>query len=70
MFTGFVNTILSWSALVPLSRLTYCIYLVHIMILDNYIYNLQSLVYITDSSLVRDLEPCINCTLTAIAISQ
>ncbi|KAK7497005.1 hypothetical protein BaRGS_00011741 [Batillaria attramentaria] len=28
-YGGFVNTILSWGALVPLSRLTYCIYLIH-----------------------------------------
>lgn len=28
-YGGFVNTILSWRALVPLSRLTYCAYLIH-----------------------------------------
>ena len=30
MCAGFVNTILSWKALIPLSRMTYCIYLLHI----------------------------------------
>nr|KAG5705740.1 hypothetical protein BaRGS_027399 [Batillaria attramentaria] len=33
---GFVNTILSWRALIPLSRLTYCVYLMHIMMMELY----------------------------------
>ncbi|XP_060069287.1 nose resistant to fluoxetine protein 6-like [Ylistrum balloti] len=36
---GFVNTLLSWGGFVPLSRLTYCAYLVHPI--------LQSLVYLS-----------------------
>nr|KAG5706683.1 hypothetical protein BaRGS_005753 [Batillaria attramentaria] len=32
-YGGFVNTILSWGALVPLSRLTYVIYLIHMQVL-------------------------------------
>ena len=27
--TGFVNTLLSWKAFIPLGRLTYCFYLIH-----------------------------------------
>lgn len=49
---GFVNTLLSWQALVPLSRLTYCIYLLHIMMLAVYIYSRDTLFYYSDSNLV------------------
>ena len=49
---GFVNTIPSWSGLVPLSRLTYCIYLLHIMIMDLYMMNQQTLFYISDMNVV------------------
>ncbi|XP_052091571.1 nose resistant to fluoxetine protein 6-like isoform X2 [Mytilus californianus] len=37
---GFVNTILSWKAFVPLSRLTYCAYLIHPIIM-YYFSNVQ-----------------------------
>ncbi|CAI9744334.1 resistant to fluoxetine 6-like [Octopus vulgaris] len=36
---GFVNTLLSWKALIPLSRLTYCAYLVHPIILFYFYFN-------------------------------
>lgn len=32
-FPGLVNTILSWKAFIPLSRLTYAVYLVHPLVL-------------------------------------
>ncbi|OQV21128.1 Nose resistant to fluoxetine protein 6 [Hypsibius exemplaris] len=32
-YGGFVNTLLSWNVLVPLSRVTYCCYLIHIPIM-------------------------------------
>ncbi|CAE1236827.1 unnamed protein product [Acanthosepion pharaonis] len=35
-YGGFVNTILSWKAFIPLSRLTYCAYLVHPIILQSF----------------------------------
>ncbi|XP_033764117.1 LOW QUALITY PROTEIN: nose resistant to fluoxetine protein 6-like [Pecten maximus] len=31
---GFVNTLLSWKGLVPLSRLSYCAYLIHLIIIS------------------------------------
>ena len=34
IFSGYVNDILSWKGFVPLSRLTYCTYLIHPMVLD------------------------------------
>ncbi|PVD22479.1 hypothetical protein C0Q70_18293 [Pomacea canaliculata] len=49
---GFVNTILSWSAFVPLSRLTYCIYLLHIMIIDLYILDSDTTFYANDVNMV------------------
>ncbi|KAK7095323.1 nose resistant to fluoxetine protein 6-like isoform X2 [Littorina saxatilis] len=49
---GFVNTILSWSALVPLSRLTYCIYLLHIMMMELYLLNLNTAFYMDDLNVV------------------
>merc|ERR1719186_992651 len=32
-YGGYINDILSWKAFIPLSRLTYCTYLVHPMII-------------------------------------
>ena len=33
MFTGWVNEFLSWPGFVPVSRMTYCAYLVHPVIM-------------------------------------
>ncbi|KAJ8316917.1 hypothetical protein KUTeg_004821 [Tegillarca granosa] len=49
---GFVNTILSWSALVPLSRLTYCAYLVHPVLMFWYYFSLRQPLYFTDMTMV------------------
>lgn len=45
---GFINTLLSWSAFVPLSRLTYASYLVHLIVM--YVFNLSRTrpFYVTD----------------------
>ncbi|XP_046558443.1 nose resistant to fluoxetine protein 6-like [Haliotis rubra] len=40
---GFVNTLLSWRALIPLSRLTYTCYLVHPVMMYIYYYGRQQL---------------------------
>ena len=45
---GFINTLLSWKGIIPLSRLTYCAYLVHIVVMDTYFLSKRSLVYLTD----------------------
>ncbi|XP_055956916.1 nose resistant to fluoxetine protein 6 [Patella vulgata] len=42
---GFVNTILSWNAWIPLSRLTYAAYLIHLIILTSEIGSIRSLPY-------------------------
>ncbi|PVD22481.1 hypothetical protein C0Q70_18295 [Pomacea canaliculata] len=49
---GFVNTILSWSAFVPLSRLTYCIYLLHLMMMELYLLNSDTTFYMNDINVV------------------
>lgn len=47
-YGGFVNTILSWKAFIPLSRLTYCAYLVHPIILQSFYLSQRYTIYITD----------------------
>ncbi|XP_076472960.1 nose resistant to fluoxetine protein 6-like [Babylonia areolata] len=49
---GFVNTILSWSAFVPVSRLSYCIYLLHIMVIMLYVMNRRATIFFDDVNLV------------------
>ncbi|KAK6182375.1 hypothetical protein SNE40_010080 [Patella caerulea] len=44
-YGGFVNTILSWNAWIPLSRLTYAAYLVHLIIVTSEIGSIRSLPY-------------------------
>ena len=56
---GFVNSLLSWSAFVPLSRLTYAAYLVHPMVMIWYYYSLDTLVYITSATMVSRLCICL-----------
>ncbi|KAF8796916.1 Nose resistant to fluoxetine protein 6 like protein [Argiope bruennichi] len=40
---GVVNSILSWKALIPLSRLTYCAYLVHLIVVLTYFTSVRTL---------------------------
>ena len=51
-FVGFVNTILSWPALIPLSRLTYAAYLVHPVVLSYYAFTLEDRMFISDVTYV------------------
>ncbi|XP_059157408.1 nose resistant to fluoxetine protein 6-like isoform X2 [Physella acuta] len=51
-YGGPVNKFLSWSAFVPLSRLTYMAYLIHPYIMVIYFGNLESAYHLMDSSLV------------------
>ncbi|XP_077989866.1 nose resistant to fluoxetine protein 6-like [Glandiceps talaboti] len=45
---GPINTLLSWSAWIPLARLTYCAYLVHPMVMFLYYWSLDELIHYTD----------------------
>nr|XP_006824408.1 PREDICTED: nose resistant to fluoxetine protein 6-like [Saccoglossus kowalevskii] len=45
---GPVNTLLSWSAWLPLARMNYCAYLIHFVIVLIYDYSLRQLFYYSD----------------------
>ncbi|KAK3088251.1 hypothetical protein FSP39_016609, partial [Pinctada imbricata] len=45
---GYVNTLLSWKAFIPLSRLTYVAYLVHPIIMEAYNGSLRQPIQLTD----------------------
>lgn len=52
-FTGCVNKILSWKALVPLARLSYGAFLVHMLMQQVLIFSIRTNVYIDASTPVR-----------------
>lgn len=47
-YGGFVNTFLSWKPFIPLSRLTYCAYLVHPIIMVSFYLDSRYPIYLTD----------------------
>ncbi|XP_062587968.1 nose resistant to fluoxetine protein 6-like [Saccostrea cucullata] len=49
---GVVNSILSWSGLVPLSRMSYAVYLVHPIMMMIYVFSKRSLVYIANYDII------------------
>ncbi|XP_033732782.1 nose resistant to fluoxetine protein 6-like [Pecten maximus] len=49
---GFINTLLSWKAFVPLGRLTYCVYLVHPILLYYYTATTRQTIYVTNYTLI------------------
>lgn len=53
---GYVNTLMSWKAMIPLSRLTYCGYLVHPILMEAYFFSRRTPMYFTDFSMVRYLK--------------
>ncbi|KAL5012556.1 hypothetical protein ScPMuIL_011107 [Solemya velum] len=52
-YGGFVNNLLSWKAAIPLSRLTYCAYLVHPLVIVWYIQRRRTLTYMDDVDIVH-----------------
>ncbi|XP_052787971.1 nose resistant to fluoxetine protein 6-like [Mya arenaria] len=48
---GPVNALLSWKAIIPLSRLTYCCYLVHPVVMYTYYYSRRTLMHWYDLDL-------------------
>ncbi|XP_052790477.1 nose resistant to fluoxetine protein 6-like [Mya arenaria] len=48
---GPVNALLSWKAIIPLSRLTYCCYLVHPVVMNTYYYSRRTLMHWYDLDL-------------------
>jgi peptidoglycan/LPS O-acetylase OafA/YrhL len=55
-----VNRLLSWPALVPLSRLTYMAYLVHPAVIFNYYLTRPTPIYVDDLQIVSMLFYLIN----------
>lgn len=51
-YGGFIDTLLSWKALIPLSRLTYCAYLIHPIVQYAYFQSRPRPTYISHSTLV------------------
>ncbi|XP_064650020.1 nose resistant to fluoxetine protein 6-like [Lineus longissimus] len=51
-YGGFVNMFLSWKGFIPLSRLTYCAYLVHPVIMTVYYTSLRAPYIATDTMLI------------------
>lgn len=49
---GIVNSILSWSGLVPLSRMSYAAYLVHPMMMMIHVFSKRNLVYLADFDVI------------------
>ncbi|CAH1772540.1 unnamed protein product [Owenia fusiformis] len=50
-YGGVADSILSWGAFLPLSRLTFVAHITHPLLLLSFIYNKRDTVYITDSNL-------------------
>ncbi|XP_032794863.2 nose resistant to fluoxetine protein 6 [Daphnia magna] len=46
-YGGFINRLLSWKGFLPLSRLSYCVYLIHYSYLDAFYASNRKLVYYT-----------------------
>lgn len=67
---GFVDTLLSWPGFMPLSRLTYCIYLLHILIMDIYLFNSRSLFYFSDINIVMFFLSVIIVSYMAAAVTS
>ncbi|KAK6195851.1 hypothetical protein SNE40_001194 [Patella caerulea] len=51
-YGGFVNTILSWEGFIPLSRLSYCAYLVHPLVMFLFYYSNRKPLYLFDVGVV------------------
>ncbi|XP_056006926.1 nose resistant to fluoxetine protein 6-like [Ostrea edulis] len=49
---GFVNTVLSWSPFISLSRLTYCIYLTHPILISVHTYSRRTQIYLNNTNLI------------------
>ncbi|KAL3842202.1 hypothetical protein ACJMK2_020242 [Sinanodonta woodiana] len=51
-YGGIVNALLSWKIFIPLGRLTYCVYLLHPVIMSIYFESRRQLLYMTDLEIV------------------
>ncbi|GFU45895.1 nose resistant to fluoxetine protein 6 [Nephila pilipes] len=51
-YGGFINSILSWSVFAPLSRLTYCAYLIHPVVMNVYYGSTESAIVFSQSYMI------------------
>lgn len=51
-YGGPVNTLLSWRPIIPLSRLTYCAYLVHPLVMYTYYYSRRTMMHWYDLEMI------------------
>ncbi|WAR04826.1 LOW QUALITY PROTEIN: NRF6-like protein [Mya arenaria] len=49
---GWINEMLSWRGFIPLSRLTYCAYLIHPLVMSTFYMNRRQLTYFTQFELI------------------
>ena len=52
VLAGFVNSLLSWKGFIPLSRLSYCAYLVHPAVIYYSLLSQRQPIYMTDANMV------------------
>ena len=50
--TGWINELLSWRGFIPVSRLTYCAYLIHPVVMIVMSFSAHNLTYYTDVIIV------------------
>ncbi|XP_046381394.2 nose resistant to fluoxetine protein 6-like [Haliotis rufescens] len=62
---GIINNILSFSGLIPLSRLTYAAYLLHPVMMIIYVFGKKSLIYISDYDIAYLYMGHVVCTYLA-----
>ena len=51
-FAGIMDILFSWKFYVPISRLTYSIYLIHMTIIETYVYSNRTPGYLSDYNMV------------------
>jgi membrane-bound acyltransferase YfiQ involved in biofilm formation len=54
-FAGLFDTLFSWKFFVPLSRLTYSIYLIHMTIVDSHMFSVMTTGYLSDYNMVSTM---------------
>ncbi len=55
-YGGFINQILSWSFWVPLSKLSFCAYLIQFTVVYSYVYSQDHMIHVELSNFVRFLN--------------
>jgi peptidoglycan/LPS O-acetylase OafA/YrhL len=67
-YGGLLDMLFSWKFYVPISRLTYSIYLIHMTIVQSYVYSKMTPGYISDSNMIMAAVPIALLTLILSAL--